>query len=195
MKDTLFAALLAHVPFDGWTHTALRRAAKETDVDWALARDFFPDAITMIDHHHRLTDAAMVVPEVGGVTAKVRAAILSRFDYVEADREAVRRALYLLALPHNVYAATKLSYRSADAIWQAVGSDDRGFDWVTKRTTLIGVYGATLLFWLSDRGQDRTAVEAFLDKQLKRLLTVMKPVSQMKARVFGAFAPSSVPKG
>lgn len=190
MKDQLFAALLSHVPFDGWTDAALRRAAKEVDMDWALARDYFPDAITMIDHHHRLTDAAMVVPETGGITAKVRAAILSRFDHMEPDREAVRRALHTLSLPQNLYAATKMSYRSSDAIWQAVGSHDQGFDWATKRTTLIAVYSATLLFWLSDEGQDRPALEAFLDTQLTRLLTVMKPISQLKTRVARAFSPS-----
>ena len=189
MKDKLFAALLPHVPFDGWTDAALRRAAKDTGIDLALARDYFPDAITMIDHHHRQTDAAMVVPEAGGITAKVRAAILSRFDFMQPDREAVRRALHTLSLPQNLYAATKMSYRSADAIWQAVGSNDQGFDWATKRTTLIAVYGATLLFWLSDEGQDRAALETFLDTQLQRLLTVMKPLSQLKTHVVNAFSP------
>ena len=187
MKDTLFAALLTHVPFDGWSTSALRRAAGEVGMDMALAREYFPDAITMIDHHHRLTDAAMIVPASGGITAKVRAAILSRIDYVDKDREAVRRALHFLSLPQNLYAGTKMSYRSADAIWLAVGSKDQGFDWATKRTSLIGVYGATLLFWLSDEGQDRDKLEAFLDRQLARLLSVMKPLNEVKSRFAGAF--------
>ena len=63
------------------------------------------------------------------MTEKVRAAILSRLDFVEADREAVRRASSVLALPHNLYAGMKMSYRSADEIWKLVGSDDAGFDW------------------------------------------------------------------
>ena len=188
MKEKLFTALLTHVPFDGWSDAALRRAAQEVEMDFALAQDFFPDAISMIDYHHRLTDAALVVPAEGGVTAKVRAAILSRFDYVAEDREAVRRALHFLALPQHVYAGTKLSYRSADAIWAAVGSDDQGFDWMTKRTSLIAVYGATLLFWLSDKGQDRAALEAYLDTQLARLLSVMKPIGQTRARFQAVFS-------
>ena len=189
MKEKLFSALLTHVPFDGWSDAALRRAAQELGMEWALAKDYFPDAISMIDHHHRLTDATMVVPESGGVTAKVRAAILSRIDFVAEDREAVRRALHFLGLPHNLYAATKMSYRSADAIWTAVGSEDQGFDWATKRTTLIAVYGATLLFWLSDKGQDRAALEAYLDLQLSRLLAVMKPIGQARSAFMNAFSP------
>ena len=188
MKEDLFAALLTHVPFDGWTDAALRRAAEDVGMDAALARDYFPDALTMIDHHHRLTDAAMVMPGEGGVTAKVRAAILSRFAYVAKDREAVRRALHFLALPTNLYAATKMSYRSADAIWSVVGSEDQGFDWVTKRTSLLGVYGATLLFWLSDKGKDQAALEAYLDTQLDRLLKVMRPIGQVRERFTGVFS-------
>lgn len=189
MKEKLFSALLTHVPFDGWGETALRHAARDVGITLPLAREYFPDAITMIDHHHRLTDAAMAVPAGGGITAKVRAAILSRIDYVAEDREAVRRALHFLSLPHHIYAATKMSYRSADAIWLAVGSQDQGFDWATKRTSLIAVYGATLLFWLSDEGQDRAKLESFLDRQLARLLGVMKPLGQIKGRFAAAFSP------
>ena len=185
MKDALFTALLKHVPFDGWSDAALRRAAKEVDMDVDLARSYFPDALTMIDHHHRLTDAAMVVPQEGGVTAKVRAAILSRLAYLAPDREAVRRAVSFLALPPNLYAGTKMAYRSADAIWEAVGSHDKGFDWMTKRTSLIAVYSATLLYWM--QGHEATEVEAYLDKQLDRLLRVMKPIGQLKER-FKSFA-------
>ena len=151
-----------------------------------LAQSYFPDALTMIAEHHRLTDAAMIVPADGGITAKVRAAILSRLAFMEADREAVRRAASTLALPHNLFAATKLAYQSADAIWRAVGSDDQGFDWMTKRTSLIAVYSAVLLYWME--GRELADVEAYLDKQLERLLAVMKPIGQVKARVMGAFA-------
>ncbi len=187
MKEKLFAALLTHVPFDGWSDAALRRAAQDVEIDFSVAQELFPDALTMIDHHHRLTDAAMVIPEVGGVTARVRAAILSRLDFVEQDREAVRRAFHLLSLPQNLYAGTKMAYRSADAIWARLGSDDAGFDWVTKRSSLIAVYGATLLFWLSEKGRDRGAVETFLDRQLGRLLAVMRPISKMKTSLKSAF--------
>ena len=182
MKEKLFSALLTHVPFDGWSHSALRHAAKEVGMDMALACDYFPDALTMIDHHHRLIDGAMIIPDQGGISAKVRAAILSRFDYVWHDREAVRRGVNFLSLPPNLYAATKMSYRSADAIWTAVGSYDRGFDWATKRTSLVAIYSATLLFWLSETGQDRLALEAYLDRQLSRLLKVMKPINEIRTR-------------
>ena len=186
MKDALFSALLSHVPFDGWSDTALRAAAKDVGMEFALAQSYFPDALSMIAEHHRRTDAAMVVPAEGGVTAKVRAAILSRLAFMEGDREAVRRAASTLAMPHNLFAATKLAYQSADAIWLAVGSQDKGFDWATKRTSLIAVYSATLLYWME--GREPADVEAYLDKQLERLLAVMKPLGQMKARVTGAFA-------
>ncbi len=187
MKEKLFAALLTHVPFDGWSDAALRRAAQDAEIDFSVAQELFPDALTMIDHHHRLTDASMVVPEAGGVTARVRAAILSRFDFVEQDREAVRRALHLLSLPPNLYAGTKMAYRSADAIWTRLGFDDSGLDWVTKRSSLIAVYGATLLFWLSQGGKDRNALEAFLDRQLGRLLAVTRPFGRMKTSLERAF--------
>ena len=188
MKEELFKALLLHVPFDGWSDSALRRASKDVGIDFRLAKEYFPDGLSMIDHHHWLTDLAMVVPTDGDTTSRVKAAILSRLDYVEKDRESVRRALQFVSLPQHVYAATKISYRSADAIWEAVGSQDVGFDWFTKRTTLIAVYGATLLFWLSQAGNNRDQVEAFLDRQLVRLVSVMKPFGRAKASIRRAFS-------
>ena len=189
MKDALFTALLTHVPFDGWSDAALRAAAKDVGVDFDMAQSIFPSALAMIEHHHRLTDAAMVVPADGGITVKIRAAILSRLAFMDDDREAVRRAASTLALPPNLLASTRLAYQSADAIWRAAGSDDQGFDWMTKRTSLIAVYSATLLYWME--GRDPADVAAYLDTQLARLLRVMKPIGQLKARVMGAFTPSS----
>lgn len=183
-KTALFNALLAHVPFDGWSQAALRRAAEEVGVSHGLAEDWFPDAMTMIDHYHDLANAAMSVPAGLGIRDGIKAAILSRLDYVKNDREAVRRALSVAALPNNLYGSMKRDYRTADAMWQLVGSNDQGFDWATKRTSLLAVYGATLFYWL--REEDEAKVEAFLDRQLDRLLAVMGPIGRFKSRIFGA---------
>ena len=181
MKERLFSTLLTHVPFDGWSDMALRRASQDVGLEFQVAKSTFPDAITMIDYHHRLTDSAMVIPADGGVTSRVRAAILSRLDYVEEDREAVRRAIQTLCLPQNLYAATKMAYRSADTIWIRLGFSDTGLNWVTKRSSLLAVYGATLIFWLSEKGKDRLAVEAFLDSQLRRLVNLTRPITKMRS--------------
>ena len=37
LADRLLDAMLAHVPFEGWTNLSLRAGAADADVDWPTA--------------------------------------------------------------------------------------------------------------------------------------------------------------
>ena len=134
----------------------------------------------MIDHHHRLTDAAMVVPSSGGVTAKVRAAILSRFDFVAEDREAVRRAATLFALPGNAAEGARLIWGTADAIWGALGDTSRDYNWYTKRAILSGVYSSSVLFWLGDQSEGFADTYAFVDRRIEDVMQFEKTKARLR---------------
>ena len=56
-------------------------------------------------------------------------------------REAVRRALAILAMPQNVAAgAAQLGWRAADLMWRLAGDTSTDFNHYTKRMTLGAVY-------------------------------------------------------
>jgi ubiquinone biosynthesis protein COQ9 len=100
------------------------------------------------------------------LTARVRGVIALRFERNRPHREAIRRALAVLALPMNARVAAACSARTVDSIWYAAGDESADFSWYTKRAILTGVYGTTLLYWLRDGSEDGADTLAFLDRRL-----------------------------
>jgi ubiquinone biosynthesis protein COQ9 len=99
-------------------------------------------------------------------TPRVGWLIRRRIEAWSEHREAVRRAVTLLALPGHAGQAMRAAWRTADAIWHAAGDTSTDFSYYTKRATLIAVYAATLLCWLDDGSEGSSVTWAFLDRRL-----------------------------
>lgn len=173
MRAMLAPLIPAHAGFDGWGEAALEHAADEAGIDRGAARLAFPKgAADMIDAWFADVDAAMAeaLPEAElaamPVHKRIRAAILARIDAVRPHKEALRRALAILALPHNLPLGARLSWRSADAMWRLAGDTAADFNHYTKRAILSAVYGSTMLAWLDDDSEDEAETVAFLDRRL-----------------------------
>jgi ubiquinone biosynthesis protein COQ9 len=172
-RTALIEAILPDVPFDGWSRSALRAAARRCDmpVDEALA--LFPGGAADLAAgfsrwaDQRMLDRLEAVPFEGARTSeRVARAIATRLEIVEPWREAVRRALTVLALPQNAPLACRLVYETVDAIWYAAGDAAVDFSFYTKRLTLGAILGATVLYWLEDRSEDFVETRAFIDRRL-----------------------------
>ena len=166
-RDAAILALLPSVGLDGWTMPALCAAAGP-DADL-----LFPGGVTdMIDTYVDLGDRQMVegaaAMDLQGirVPARVRAVIALRFRQQREHKEAVRRALSILALPGNAGLAVAITARTVDSIWFAAGDTSADFSWYSKRAILAGVYGATLLYWLQDYSDEDEDTLGFLDRRL-----------------------------
>jgi len=177
--EQLIDALVRHVPFDGWGDAALAAAAREIGVDPALARNAFPGSgPEMVAFHSRLADRRMVAAfEQADKTGlklrdKVALAIRLRLEANAPHREAIRRALAVLALPAHVGLAARSLYRTVDAVWYALGDRSTDYNFYTKRGLLAGVYSATLLYWLNDKSPDGTATWAFLDRRIAEVMMI-----------------------
>ena len=194
-RDAALAAALAHVPFDGWTMAALRHGLRDLDAEPLDAELLFPGGAAglieafadRIDREMEAAAAALDLPALR-VPARVRALVALRLRLLAPHKEAVRRAL---ALPGRAPAATRALARTVDAIWHAAGDASADFSWYTKRALLAGVYGATLLFWLNDHGEDDAATLAFLDRRLAGVAGIgrlRRRCGEMLARVRPAAA-------
>jgi ubiquinone biosynthesis protein COQ9 len=183
--DELRAALAplvpAHAAFDGWTETALGRAADALGVPADRARIAFPNgAAQMIDAWFDSVDIAMAeafTPEriaAMKVRTRIRELLLFRFTAVAPRREALRRAVAILALPPNAPAAASLAWRSADRIWRLAGDAATDFNHYSKRAILIGVYASTTLVFLDDDSEDLAATTAFLDRRIDGVMRFEK---------------------
>ena len=100
------------------------------------------------------------------VPGRVRAVLAIRFAQNRDYKDAVRRALGVLAAPGNAALAARCTARTVDAVWHAAGDISADFSWYTKRAILSAIYGATLLYWLRDYSPEDEATLAFLDRRL-----------------------------
>lgn len=173
-RDAAIDAVLPRVPAQGWTMAALRGALRDIGADPEDAELLFPggsaDLIeAFIDLSDRRMEADVESVDLAAlrVPARVRALIALRLQRNRPHKEAVRRALGLLAWPANAALAAHCTGRTVDAIWHAAGDRAADFSWYTKRATLAGVYAATLLYWLRDDSEDDAATLAFLDRRLE----------------------------
>src|SRR5437016_10045561 len=181
MRRRLALAVGENAVFDGWTHQAIDTAAGQLGVDPAQARLAMPKAQAgMIDVYIQEVDralAAYFTPErLAGmkIREKIRALIWYRLEIMGPAREAVRRALAILAMPQNLPLALRISWRSADVMWRIAGDTSTDFNHYTKRMTLGAVYGSTLLVWLNDQSEGWSDTAAFLDRRIDDVMKFEK---------------------
>ena len=144
--------------FDGWTQEAVDAAAAQLGIDRAQARLAMPKGpaglidlyIQAVDREPRRSAGAARQDE--DPREDPRAGVAADRDHGPA-REAVRRALAILAMPQNVPLGPRIGWRSADAMWRIAGDTSTDFNHYTKRMILGGVYASTLLAWLDEKAR------------------------------------------
>ena len=188
----VLAAALAHVPFDGWSATTLRAAAADADVPLALARSLFPrGGVDLAMAYHRQGDAAMVErlgsEDLSALRFRDRIARGVRIRLELSDRELVRRGTTLFALPMHAADGARALWGTADAIWTALGDTTRDVSWMTKRVTLAGVQGATVLFWLGDDSSGQHATWDFLDRRIDNVMQIEKAKASLRDNPLAKF--------
>jgi ubiquinone biosynthesis protein COQ9 len=180
VKTRLLEAAKPHVPFDGWSETTLRLAAAEAEIEPAIVDAVCPrGAVDLALAYHEAGDAAMVAAlqeaDLGAMRFRDRVAfaVRTRLELVE-DRELVRRGMTLFALPQYGADGTRAMWRTADRIWTALGDTSRDINWYTKRATLSGVYGATVLYWLGDESEGQARTWEFLNRRIEDVMQIEK---------------------
>jgi ubiquinone biosynthesis protein COQ9 len=190
-RDAALEAMLPNVPFEGWTYRALRSGLRSINTDEVEAELLFPGGVPdMIDAFCDWADRRMeaeAAPQSEGLKLpeRVRALVALRLKQNRPYREAVRRAVAVLALPQNAPLAARCTARTVDAVWHAAGDTAADFSWYTKRVILTAAYTTTLLFWLRDASEDDAATLAFLDRRLAGIAWTHKLRKRVEARLRG----------
>ena len=181
LRRELALALGENAVFDGWTQLAIDAAAGQLGLDPVQARLAMPKTPAgMIDVYIQEIDRALeahFTPErVAGmkIREKIRALVWRRLEIMGPAREAVRRALAILAMPQNVPLALQIGWRSADLMWRIAGDTSADFNHYTKRMTLGAVYASTLFVWLDDQSEGWRDTAAFLDRRIDDVMRFEK---------------------
>jgi len=181
IRDALAPGIADNAAFDGWSDAARDMAADNAGIDRDVARLAFPGgAVDMIDAWFAAIDRAMaaVLPVETLATMPIRARITAlveaRLEAVAINRESLRRALAILALPQNVARAARLGWRSVDLMWRMAGDTATDYNHYTKRTILLGVYGATVTVFLDDDSEGHADTRAFLARRIDGIMRFEK---------------------
>ncbi|HEY0624626.1 COQ9 family protein [Sphingomonas sp.] len=199
--DELRIALAPHLApnaaFDGWNARAVEAAADAIGADRDVARLAVPGkAIDMIDLWFAQIDRQMaqaLPPETLGamkIRARITALVEARLDALAPNREALRRALAILAMPHNAPRAAQLGWRSADTIWRLAGDTATDYNHYSKRAMLAGIYAATVAVLLNDESEGQAETRAFLARRIENIMQFEKAKAKLAGRKDHRFSMS-----
>jgi ubiquinone biosynthesis protein COQ9 len=189
IRAHLAPLLPAHAAFDGWGAEAVALAAAQAGIDPEVAQLAFQEgAVQMIDAWFKSVDHAMAAQLPADCLApmkmrqRITELVWARIQIVTVEREALRRALAVLALPQNAASAARIGWRAVDLMWRLAGDNAADFNHYTKRITLGGVYASTVLALLSDETADLSDTRAFLDRRIDNVMQFEKLKANIKSR-------------
>lgn len=181
LAPRLVAAMLPHVPFDGWSDASLEAAAADLGIDPDIAALAVPDVAAMLTLWTAHVNAGMAEVMASAhnmkVRDRIRTALVTRLEL--GDSEVTRRALAILAQPEHAALSTRLLWQAADAMWRAAGDTATDYNHYTKRAILSGVYSATLLYWTQDDSEDFTDTRAFIDRRIEGVMRFEKTKAKL----------------
>lgn len=197
IRALLAPGIAANAAFDGWSDAARDMAAQAEGIDTDIAALAFKDGpVDMIDAWFAHIDGVMlaaVPPErlaVMKIREKITVLVEARLDATSADRESLRRALAILALPQNLGKATRLGWRTVDTIWRAAGDVATDYNYYSKRTILLGVYASTITIFLDDESEGLADTRAFLGRRIEGIMQFEKAKAGFLERTEHGFSLS-----
>jgi ubiquinone biosynthesis protein COQ9 len=189
VRAALAPIIARNAGFDGWSDAAVHAAADEAGVDRDVAKLAFKDnAIDMIDAWidsidmelaHRLPAEKLAAMKIRD---RITALLATRLDIMAPDRESLRRAMAIMAMPQNLVRSAKIGWRSADRMWRLAGDTASDFNHYTKRMTLSAVYASTLSVFVNDDSDNFADARAFLDRRIDNVMQFEKVKFQAKQR-------------
>ena len=189
-RRDILAAALPHIPFDGWTTSTLKRAAKDAGLPAGAEELYFSGGpLELIEFWNeemneavRADLAALDLPNMR-IRDKVTAGVLARFYAIGPHEEAARRAIARTALPDGLSLSPKLLWAAADTVWRAIGDQSNDFNYYTKRITLSAVISTSLAAWLSDDDPQKQKARKFLDGRIENVMQFEKAKFKAKKRM------------
>ena len=189
VRAALAPIIARNAGFDGWSDAAVHAAADEAGVDRDVAKLAFNDnAIDMIDAWidsidmelaHRLPAEKLAAMKIRD---RITALLATRLEIMAPDRESLRRAMAIMAMPQNLVCSAKIGWRSADRMWRLAGDAASDFNHYTKRMTLSAVYASTLSVFVNDDSDNFADARAFLDRRIDNVMQFEKVKFQAKQR-------------
>ena len=186
LKDEIIINALKNINFDGWSKNSILTGFSSRNNE-VMYGELFPNGITdTIIHFADIADRQMLQGHLREdfkdqrIPEKIKNLLMSRFEFLNPYKEAVRRSVAILALPNNSKIAIKSLYNTTDKIWEAAGDQSTDISFYTKRASLAGVYSSTFMYWLGSTDPDLQKVNEFIDRRLANINFIGKIIKPFK---------------
>ena len=195
-KPELLKTFIEGAAFGSLSMENLELAGKEIGLSKGEVLILAPNGpISMIDYWFAQADEFMAqeIQKREGLKIREKAtlAVRARLEYLGQNKEALRRAIALLALPQNAARGIKIGMRFVDAAWRAFGDKSTDFNFYTKRMTLLGVGISTAAFFLVDDSENNQETWNFLDRRIENIMQFEK--AKAGFRKFTGNLPDPIP--
>ncbi len=181
LRVALAPAVADAAIFDGWTDMAVASAAALEGCDPDIAKLAFPGgAMDMIGAWIEAVDARMALDcpretmATLPVRERIRTLVQCRLDAIDGQEESLKRATAIMAMPQNLAAAARRSWKSADLMWRLAGDTATDYNHYTKRALLGGIYAATLAIFADDTSEGKARTREFLDRRIEGVMKFEK---------------------
>lgn len=124
------------------------------------------------------------------IRERIRTLVQFRLDAIAHQKEGLRRALSIMALPQNAARAVALGWHSADAMWRLAGDTATDYNHYTKRLTLGSIYAATLAVYVNDSSEDHADTRAFLERRIEGIMKFEKAKARLLRPSEERFSPA-----
>ena len=188
IRDSIILETLNDVPFDGWSMEVVTKAAERAGHDDLTLRAAFPKGLTdALDAFADLADRHMLEalndqnPDDMRIRDRVRAGIMARFTVLAPHKEAVKLSLKHWLHPLRKARAAKITWRTADRIWNWAGDTATDYNRFTKRGLLSGILAPAMLVWLNDDDPEAAKTQRFVDARIDNVMQLGKLTAKIKA--------------
>jgi ubiquinone biosynthesis protein COQ9 len=195
-KNALLQAFLDNAAFAGLSQKGIAYALRAANLDEGDGQIIAPNgAISLIDYWFLQADdfvlATLSARKGLKIREKATLAVRSRLEFLGQHREALRHALMILSLPHNLPHSLSIGYRFVDKVWRTFGDKSTDFNYYTKRTMLLAVDASTATCFLGDESDEYSETWEFLDRRIENIMQIEK--AKFKFREFKSKLPDPVP--
>jgi ubiquinone biosynthesis protein COQ9 len=196
LRERLLDAMLEVAGEQGWNSAAVAEAGRRAgltpgEVDLAAPRGPLQLIEALADRDDKAMTAVLAKADLGSmkVREKVAYAVRTRIELVAPHKDAARRSLARLALERDGLLAGRLAWRTADAIWRALGDPSTDGNYYSKRALLAGIFASTFTLWLTDHDAGSLRAWDFLAARIENVMQFEKfKATRLKPLGFAAIA-------
>ena len=192
-RQTLLREALRDIAFDGWVLPALYPAEQRLGLDGGTADrlfDFDPHNMAVVFADIINADMLQALAPCDmpdSMTRRIALALKIRLQVMTPHRSCVRGLVKLSASSGNglgggLQTHAHTAWGACDAIWDWAGDKTTDYNRYTKRGLLMGVYSATILYWLSDESENYTDTHNFIDRQLDAVVAGGRVVGTVRGQ-------------